>query len=44
MMAWYEARGTRLAVGGLAALSNTMAGIYFIPFKTGTSSRGPHPR
>jgi hypothetical protein len=37
MMAYYEGRGTPLAKGGLTALSNTMAGIYFIPFKTGIS-------
>jgi len=36
-MRFYEARGTKLAQSGLKALSNTMAGIYFIPFKTGSS-------
>jgi len=37
MMRFFEARATKLALGGLTALSNTMAGIYFIPFKTGIS-------
>lgn len=37
LMKFYEARGTKLADLGLKALSNTMAGIYFIPFKTGSS-------
>jgi len=37
LMKFYEARGTKLAGDGLKALSNTMAGIYFIPFKTGSS-------
>jgi len=36
-MAYYKARGTPLAERGLAALASTMAGIYFIPFKTGIS-------
>ena len=35
--AWYTARDTPLAQRGLRALSNTLAGIYFIPFKTGAS-------
>jgi hypothetical protein len=30
-------RNTALSKAGLTALSNTMAGIYFIPFKTGIS-------
>jgi len=37
MMAYYVQRDTPLARSGLTALSNTMAGIYFIPFKTGIS-------
>jgi hypothetical protein len=37
LMAYYESRDTPLARGGLAALKNTLAGIYFIPFKTGIS-------
>ena len=37
MEEWYVARGTPLAKAGLQALSNTFAGIYFIPFKTGIS-------
>lgn len=37
MMEWYTARDTPLARAGLNSLSNTMAGIYFIPFKTGIS-------
>lgn len=35
--AFYRARDTPLARSGLKALSTTMAGIYFIPFKTGAS-------
>jgi hypothetical protein len=35
--AFYRARDTPLARSGLKALSNTSAGIYFIPFKTGAS-------
>ena len=34
---YYSARKTRLSADGLTALSNTMAGIYYIPFKTGCS-------
>jgi len=34
---YYRGRKTRLARDGLTALSNTMAGIYYIPFKTGCS-------
>jgi len=37
MMAYYKTRDTELSKGGLTALANTMAGIYFIPFKTGIS-------
>jgi hypothetical protein len=37
MMTFYSSRDTPLAKSGLAALANTMAGIYFIPFKTGAS-------
>jgi len=37
LMKFYEGRDTKLARRGLKALSNTMAGIYFIPFKTGGS-------
>jgi len=37
MMAFYSGRDTDIARGGLTALSNTLAGIYFIPFKTGIS-------
>merc|ERR1719235_2723312 len=36
-MEFYSARKTDLSRGGLTALANTMAGIYFIPFKTGIS-------
>ena len=35
--AFYRERDTPLARSGLKALSATMAGIYFIPFKTGAS-------
>ena len=41
-MAFYKARDTPLARAGLTALSNTMAGIYFIPFKTGISLQVAH--
>ena len=41
MEAFYRRRDTPLARDGLQALSNTMAGIYFIPFKTGVR-RGCH--
>jgi len=34
---FYAARKTALAKSGLTALSNTLAGIYYIPFKTGAS-------
>ena len=34
---YYSSRETRLSADGLTALSNTMAGIYYIPFKTGCS-------
>lgn len=34
---YYSSRPTRLAQAGLTALSNTLAGIYYIPFKTGSS-------
>lgn len=34
---WYTERATPLARAGLQALSNTFAGIYYIPFKTGIS-------
>lgn len=37
IMAYYTKRDTPLSRRGLTALSNTMAGIYFIPFKTGMS-------
>eukprot|EP00928_Gymnodinium_smaydae_P078373 TRINITY_DN6224_c0_g2_i2.p1 TRINITY_DN6224_c0_g2~~TRINITY_DN6224_c0_g2_i2.p1 ORF type:complete len:586 (-),score=139.03 TRINITY_DN6224_c0_g2_i2:191-1948(-) len=37
LMKFYTERDTPLARRGLNALSNTMAGIYFIPFKTGIS-------
>ena len=35
--AFYRERDTPLARSGLKALATTMAGIYFIPFKTGAS-------
>ena len=35
MEEYFEGRGTALAKDGLKALSNTLAGIYYIPFKTG---------
>ena len=35
--AWYTKRDTPLGRSGLKALSSTLAGIYFIPFKTGMS-------
>ena len=34
---YFQKRPTPLARSGLKALSNTLAGIYFIPFKTGAS-------
>jgi hypothetical protein len=34
---YYASRNTKLSDDGLTALSNTMAGIYYIPFKTGCS-------
>lgn len=34
---FYEGRNSQLTKDGLTALSNTMAGIYYIPFKTGCS-------
>ena len=34
---YYGQRDTALARAGLKSLSNTMAGIYAIPFKTGIS-------
>ena len=34
---YYAGRDTRLSKDGLTALGNTMAGIYYIPFKTGCS-------
>ena len=37
MMAYYRSRKTPLSRAGLSALANTLAGIYFIPFKTGIS-------
>jgi hypothetical protein len=37
MMGYFESRGTELSQQGLTALKNTMAGLYFIPFKTGIS-------
>lgn len=37
MMDFYKSRDTPLSKSGLTALGNTMAGIYFIPFKTGAS-------
>jgi len=37
MMDFYRSRNTPLTTSGLTALGNTMAGIYFIPFKTGAS-------
>merc|ERR1712194_604251 len=37
MMDFYQSRNTPLSKSGLTALGNTMAGIYFIPFKTGIS-------
>ena len=32
---FFRARGTAIASDGLGALANTLAGIYYIPFKTG---------
>lgn len=37
MMEWFASRDTPLSRAGLTALGNTLAGIYFIPFKTGIS-------
>lgn len=37
MMEYFRGRDTKIARDGLNALANTMAGIYFIPFKTGIS-------
>ena len=34
---YYAGRDSKLSKDGLTALSNTMAGIYYIPFKTGCS-------
>lgn len=34
---YYKSRKTSLSADGLTALSNTIAGIYYIPFKTGCS-------
>lgn len=34
---YYASRQTPLSKAGLAALANTLAGIYYIPFKTGAS-------
>ena len=34
---YFRGRDTKIARDGLNALANTMAGIYFIPFKTGIS-------
>ena len=34
---YYRSRNTKLSRDGLTALSNTMAGIYYIPFKCGCS-------
>merc|ERR1712093_525750 len=36
-MAYFANRPTSIARSGLTALGNTMAGIYYIPFKTGIS-------
>ena len=35
MEAYFGERGTPLARDGLGALASTLAGIYYIPFKTG---------
>ena len=37
MEAYFKTRETPIAKNGLTALSNTLAGIYYIPFKTGIS-------
>ena len=37
LCSYYKGRDTALSGKGLAALSNTMSGIYHIPFKTGMS-------
>jgi len=37
MVEYFKARDTTIARAGLTALQNTMAGIYYIPFKTGIS-------
>lgn len=34
---YFQQRGTPIARDGLTALTNTLAGIYYIPFKTGIS-------
>lgn len=37
METYFQQRDTRIARDGLTALTNTLAGIYYIPFKTGIS-------
>ena len=37
MESYFKTRNTPIANNGLTALSNTLAGIYYIPFKTGIS-------
>jgi hypothetical protein len=37
MMEYFQGRNTKISNDGLSALANTMAGIYYIPFKTGIS-------
>lgn len=37
MVEYFKGRNTKIANAGLTALQNTMAGIYYIPFKTGIS-------
>jgi hypothetical protein len=37
MMTFFQGRDTKISNDGLSALANTMAGIYYIPFKTGIS-------
>jgi hypothetical protein len=37
MMTYFQGRDTKISRDGLSALANTMAGIYYIPFKTGIS-------
>ena len=38
METYFQQRDTRIARDGLTALTNTLAGIYYIPFKVTTTS------